>query len=85
MNAHNPPSPTPVLVATMIACVVLLLLMGFKTVLGAACAEGDSLLVTPRYNRRGLIEKYIEKCGKPTSACKPRTGTVGMYDCMAFS
>lgn len=52
-----------------------------------SCAEGQSLLVYSRYDRKGIVTDQQYRCSEPHQTCSIRDiplGNAPTYDCSAF-
>lgn len=50
----------------------------------AVCGAGESTLVYPDYNSRGVIMGENRICGDPHRSCVERAGEKGVFDCSPF-
>jgi hypothetical protein len=77
--------------AVVIASVALILTSGITLAALAAgvpsCAVGESLLVYPHYNQKGVAQNFSYRCGQPHATCGLRPiplKNAPTYDCSPF-
>lgn len=90
-EAHKAASHVTWKMAVAAASVTLLLASGFVIAAYASavpsCATGESLLVYPKYDRKGIAQHFAYRCGQPHASCGQREKPLGnapTFDCSPF-